>query len=138
GAAVTAMGSDAPAILDVLSRHSSHAGRQVRIGDILSLDPAMTLASLASGADIGLADLVMASALAAQGGRQVGLTVNAPLASIELGIGQPPQSASVYGAGLEGAEAHTRQLGLDVSVGAGLGRLSVQIEDATASARLVS
>lgn len=137
-AAVTAMGSDAPAILDVLSRHSSHAGRQVRIGDILSLDPAMTLASLASGADIGLADLVMASALAAQGGRQVSLAVNAPLASIDLGVGQPPQSASVYGAGLEGAEAHTRQLGLDVSVGAGLGRLSVQIEDATASARLVS
>ncbi|WP_429911761.1 hypothetical protein [Glycocaulis sp.] len=137
-AAVQTMGSDAPAILDVLARQSSHAARQVRIGDILNLDPGMTRAGLAGGADIGLADLVMASALAAQGGRQVGVTINAPLASIDLGIGQPPQSASVYGAGLEGAQAHTRQLGLDVSVGAGLGRLTVQIEDATASARLVS
>lgn len=137
-AAVHAMGSDAPAILDVLARQSSHAARQVRIGDILSLDPGMTNAGLTGGADIGLADLVMASALAAQGGRQVGVAANAPLASIDLAIGQPPQTASVYGAGLEGAQAHTRQLGLDVSVGAGLGRLTVAIEDATASARLVS
>lgn len=137
-AANRAMGTDTPAILDVLSRQSAHSGRQVRVGDILALQPGMSRTGLVSGADIGLADIVMASALAAQGGRQVGLAVNAPLASIDLGIGQPPQSASVYGAGLEGAQAHTRQLGLDVSVGAGLGRLTVQIEDATASARLVS
>ena len=101
-AAMTAMGSDAPAILDVLARQSAHTNRQVRIGDILSLDPGMTRAGLASGAQIGLADLVMASALAAQGGQQVGVAVSAPLASIDLGIGQPPQFASIYGAGLEG------------------------------------
>lgn len=137
-AAHRAMGSDAPAILDVLSRQSAHANRQVRVGDILALQPGTGRTGLVSGADMGLADIVMASALAAQGGRQVGVAVNAPLASLSLGVGQPPQSASVYGAGLEGAEAHTRQLGLDVSVGAGLGRVNVQIEDATARARLIS
>ncbi len=136
--AASVMGEQSPAVLDLLARHSAHANRQLRIGDVLSLQPGITSTSLPGGAQIGLADLVMASALAAQGGRQVGVAVSAPLASINLGIGQPPQMASVRGAGLEGAEAHTRQLGLDVSVGAGLGRVSVQIEDATAAARLIS
>ncbi|MGP1275743.1 MAG: hypothetical protein ACQRW7_10015 [Caulobacterales bacterium] len=136
-AAVTAMGSDAPALLDVLARQSAHGTRTLRVGDILSLAPGMNSAGLVSGAQVGLADLVMASALAAQGGRQIGVAVSAPLASVTLGVGQPPQEASVVGAGLEGAQAHTRQLELDVSIGAGLGRLNVEIEDAVAEARLV-
>lgn len=136
-AAVTAMGDDAPVMLDVLARQSAHGTRTLRVGDILSLDPGMNSAGLISGAQIGLADLVMASALAAQGGRQIGVAVSAPLASVTLGVGQPPQETSVVGAGLEGAEAHTRQLELDVSIGAGLGRVNVEIEDATAQARLV-
>lgn len=137
-AAAYAAGEQAPAMLGVLARQSAYANRQVRVGDILGLEPGITRSALAGGAEAGLADLVMASALAAQNGRQIGVAVNAPLTSLDLSIGQPPQTASVRGAAIEGAEAHTRQLGLDVSVGAGLGRVNVELEDATASARLLS
>ncbi|TRO97224.1 hypothetical protein FKB34_01065 [Glycocaulis profundi] len=138
-AAADVAGADAPPVLRALPNASARRNQLVPVADLLTIPAgrAPLPAARGTGAQVSVADILAASALAASGGRQVDVAVETGAASLRLGVGERPQSSGLQLYAAEGATADTRQLQLEVSAGGGLNLVRVGLENATAHARLV-
>lgn len=137
-AAVDVAGAEAPAGLRALPVRSGRRYTRLPVSDLLAIPPgrAPLPEARGTGAQLTLADLLTASALAASSDRQIDVRADAGAARVKLGVGERPQSSGLQLFAGPGASADTRQLELDVSVGGGLNLVDVSIEDAVAHARL--
>lgn len=123
-------------VLRRLSRRMALPAHRIGLGDVLSADPRLEglLSPGQAGVRLSALDLMMASALVANGQRQLDLAVDARLAAIRLLVGEHPQSPPVDSAAGPGSRAETRQIALDVATRNGLSLIDARVEAARAEA----
>lgn len=116
------------AALSKLTATSQPGAPKIKLGALFDIGNASRGAfnSLLDGpvAEINMFDLVMAAAQVSNGSQQVALNLGAglpPLAgvTVDLAIGEPPQSSSFYSFGPEGHTVRTAQTRLKIKAGIG-------------------
>lgn len=121
-----------------LSRSIRLPSRRIAMSQIAAFDAELERA-MTNGGGIRLSalDLITASALVAQDGRQVGVDLDARLARVQLEIGEDVQSPPLDSAGRPGSRAETRQIGLLVETAGGLQATRLRLEAAQAEAEVL-
>jgi uncharacterized membrane protein len=132
-------GQDAPGVLDRIADQSLRRADHIRVGDILEADAIVGTPVLdrTAGARVSALALIEATTLVAQGDNQVGVSLDATLAELQLAVGERPQSPPINAFSLPGSQVETQQLGVLTQLRLGLANLDIRVEAAQAEAELI-